>query len=613
MRRSLAGTPGLLLAISIAAVGVTLWLRATLDDAPPMVLAALGWAVLVAVCLGLADLVTVGYALSTRGRTRRRYGTVGFASVRDLWTSVMRHAFMGRKDGKGSKIRPELYKLPRRERRHVPLTEFALLVGRTVVGPFLAFKAWVAYIDVLLMIAPPQTGKTTWLAGRIVDAPGAALVTSTKIDLWWITHRLRSLLGPVLVFNPELVGNVPSTFRWSPLIGCADPQVAGIRATYLVKGAQTGPGVTADSNSAFFVNQAAKVLRVFLFLAAIGGKSMADVADWVNNPADETPRRLIEDYRHYLPGSWPGELAMVFGMSADKARDSIFLTLGMSVAFMDNPAVRDAVTLRAGDGRFDTEGFLRSRGTLYLIGESRDHSPLAPLLTALTGYLFEDCKAIAARSTSPVGQLNPPILIALDEAALINPVPLPAWTADAGGRGITLLIVAQTHSQLYERWGTYGGKTIKSNSNARLFLGGISDPETLEEISVMCGEREEDNAPGLSTGHGSTTLRRTVPPGLVREIPRWHVLLIYRNMRVTLLSYLPSFRRTDIKTAMAAQGPAPVPEGDTGTAFAPTQGDFPRGANPDGTASRPDLYPDPRRDEDDDGQGGHGRGGPTWR
>ena len=157
-------------------------------------------------------------------------------------------------------------------------------------------------------------------------------------------------------------------------------------------------------------------------------------------------------------------------MSADKARDSIFLTLGMSVAFMDNPAVRDAVTPRAGDGRFEVELFLRDRGTLYLIGQGRDHSPLAPLLTALTGYIFEQCCDLAQRSTSPKGQLNPPIMFALDEAALITPVPLHKWGADAGGRGITVIIVAQALSQLYQRWGSYGGKTIKGLANAQLYL-----------------------------------------------------------------------------------------------------------------------------------------------
>lgn len=586
MNRSPISMPGFMLIMGVVLLGVTSWLRSQLTDAPAAVLLGLSWAMIAAVALIVADALAVGYALSPRGWTRRRYGRGGFATVRDLWTAVARHAFMGRRSGKCAKIRPELHRLGFWERRQIDLTACAMLAGRTVVGPVLAFRAWIALIDVILMIAPPQTGKTSWLAPRVVDAPGAAVVTSTKIDLWWMTHRLRALLGPVLVFNPEQVGRVLSTFRWSPLTGCHDPATAAIRAEYLVSGAQTG--VHSDSNAEFFVAQAAKVLRVFLFLAAISGHTMVDVARWVNNPADPTAANLIETYRDRVPEAWPGEMRMVYGMSADKARDSIFLTLGMSVAFMDNPAVREAVTLRAGDGEFVVENFLRCRGTLYLIGQGRDHSPLAPLLAALTGYIFEECSDLAQRSSSPKGQLNPPIMFALDEAALITPVPLQKWGADAGGRGITVIVVAQALSQLYQRWGNYGGKTIKNLANAQLYLGGITDAADLEEISVQCGEREEDHSQGLSTGQGSRSVRRTVPPGLVRQIPAWHMLMIYRSMRPTILRFVPAFKRADIKAALAAQGATPA---DNKTAYAPTPGEFPRGVNPDGTPSRPHTDP----------------------
>lgn len=582
MSRSLAAVPGLALIAGVIFLGLMWWLQTSVPDIPPALIAILGWAMLAAVAVILADAIAVGYALTIRGRVRRRYGRRGFATVRDMWPMVLRPAFMSRRGGKGAKIRPELFNLPWLERRKVVMTEFAYLAGRTVVGPFLAFRNWIALIDVTLMIAPPQTGKTSWLAGRIVDAPGAAVVTSTKIDLWWMTHRLRTLLGPVLVFNPEQVGGILSNLRWSPLVGCTNPDTARIRAEYMVAGAQTGNHT--DSNAEFFVAQAAKVLRVFLFLAAISGRTMVDVARWVNNPADDTPAKLIDQYREQVPEAWPGEMYMVFNMSADRARDSIFLTLGMSVAFMDNDAVRDAVILRPGDGVFDVPGFLRSRGTLYLIGQGRDHSPLAPLLTALTGYLFESCSELAQKSTSPKGQLNPPIMFGLDEAALITPVPLHKWGADAGGRGITVIIVAQALSQLYQRWGSYGGKTIKSMANAQLYLGGITDATDLEEISVQCGEREEDTDRGLSTGKSSASVRRTVPPGRVRQIPPWHMLMLYRNMPPTILRFVPAFRRADIQAAMAAQGQLPE---DYATAHAPTPGEFPRGVNPDGTPSRP--------------------------
>ena len=44
------------------------------------------------------------------------------------------------------------------------------------------------------------------LAGQIIDAPGAVLVTSTRTDLLDQTGPLRAQRGPVYVFNPVGLG-----------------------------------------------------------------------------------------------------------------------------------------------------------------------------------------------------------------------------------------------------------------------------------------------------------------------------------------------------------------------------------------------------------------------
>src|SRR3954447_16351064 len=66
--------------------------------------------------------------------------------------------------------------------------------------------------DVVLAVAPPRSGKTAWLGGAVIDAPGAVVATSTKTDLYEYTGLLRALRGPVHVFNPEGLGAIPSTF-----------------------------------------------------------------------------------------------------------------------------------------------------------------------------------------------------------------------------------------------------------------------------------------------------------------------------------------------------------------------------------------------------------------
>jgi hypothetical protein len=56
------------------------------------------------------------------------------------------------------------------------------------------------------------------------------LSTTTSDDVFRLTSGLRALRGPANVFNPQNIGNVPSTFRWNPVEGCDDPATAIRRA-----------------------------------------------------------------------------------------------------------------------------------------------------------------------------------------------------------------------------------------------------------------------------------------------------------------------------------------------------------------------------------------------
>lgn len=106
-------------------------------------------------------------------------------------------------------------------RLRVPTTEFAYKLCR--VG---WFTVWATCEDAKLSFGGPRTGKSGELAGRIIDAPGAVIATSTRTDLLTLTAQLRAGRGPVLVFNPSGVGGLASTVTFDPLIGCGDPKSA---------------------------------------------------------------------------------------------------------------------------------------------------------------------------------------------------------------------------------------------------------------------------------------------------------------------------------------------------------------------------------------------------
>ncbi len=82
----------------------------------------------------------------------------------------------------------------------------------------------------VLVMAPPRTGKTAFLADVILRYPGPVISTTTKADVFALTAAVRVATGPVHVFNPQLIGGVASTFAWSPVEGCEDPATAIRRA-----------------------------------------------------------------------------------------------------------------------------------------------------------------------------------------------------------------------------------------------------------------------------------------------------------------------------------------------------------------------------------------------
>ncbi len=491
----------------------------------------------------------LGHRYSPRGQLRARYGRGGWLTQRQLAQCLGRSYV--REDALTT--RPSLEQLTRAQRSKLPDAEFGVCVGRTVTGPLVPQRVHFSYRDVALLIAPPQTGKTALLGNWVIDHPGAVLTTSTKIDAYQHTAAYRAKRGTVWVFNPGNLGagEASSTFRWSPVNGCASPAIAEERASYLVAG--TGEG---DRASRIWDDSSAAVLRAYLMAAALDGRDMAQVSRWVANPDDEGALKLLKRYPHVAPIAWVQTLEQFQKHTAQNTKMSIYFTLRQAVAFMGDPEVARCCTPLGDDTGFDVAEFVNGQATLYLIGSDQKHGTIAPLLTALTGFIFEECKRLAAGK--PNGRHDPPVLFALDEAALIVPVPLERWTADAGGRGVTLAIAVQAPAQLAWRWGANGASIIRSNANIKIYFGGLTEHSDLEAISAVCGQRPEDSITdnlddGARTPRSVTRrLARTITPDRLRELPRWHVLVLYRTAKPVIVRIRPVWERPDIATVTRA-------------------------------------------------------------
>ena len=87
--------------------------------------------------------------------------------------------------------------------------------------------------------------------------------------------------------------------------------------------------------------------------------------------------------------------------------------------------------------------------------------------------------------------LNPGLLLILDEAANIAPLPdLDVIAATGAGQGVQLLTILQDLAQAQDRWGRERADTIVNNHRAKIIGAGVSDTRTLEAVNRLLGDQQ---------------------------------------------------------------------------------------------------------------------------
>jgi type IV secretion system protein VirD4 len=494
-----------------------------------------------------------GFLLVFAGVPAMRHGRATSRGVVQRWAArtsrndgvasnwqILRHASRFPVRRKAKVLRPSAAEATAWQRRRIPTTQYATPLARVGLLP-----VWSPVEDVTVIIAGPRQGKSGAMAGRILDAPGAVIATSTRTDLIELTSRVRERVGPVHVFNPAGLGGerFASTIGFDPLSGCERPKAANDRAADLLAGVSS-PGKDGGDRE-FWASQARRVLAALLHAAALGGLSMREVLVWVSDPgsaAGEVQRLL----RRSVEPNYETD-ALQFLNTNDRTRSSITATMMPALSWMTDPTAEHA----AREGSFDVDRLLDEGGTVYMLGA--EDAQTAPLVTALTGHIAREARRIAG--LQPSGRLDPPLTLALDEAALICPVPLDQWTSDMGGRNITIHIAAQSRAQLRARFGDAGAAAILNNAATVLIGGGTKDPDDLQAYAALTGEREEEVATYDEARRVVSTTTRRVPvmsSAQIAQLPPGRVLILRRGMPVAVGRVQMAWKRRDVR-AVATQ------------------------------------------------------------
>jgi type IV secretion system protein VirD4 len=470
---------------------------------------------------------------TTRGMIARRaeldQRTGGVAS----WLDVAESAGVQALRARATILRPSLASLSRRERRKLAPTQLGVEVVRVGWG-LPGQRIWSSCEDATLRIGGPRTGKTLSLACHGLDAPGALITTSTRLDLAEMLHEARRRRGAVHFFNPAGLGGLASSVRWRVLSGCEDFATAQRRATDLVPESQ-GEAARWDA-------QARRILALFLHAAAIAGMGMRDVVRWTADPSDRSLNEIVTALSSVeVGGRDRADAVRQFWATNDRTRTSITTTMATPLAWMGDDRARALGDADRDDPDLIDIRTLIARGeTLHLIGHE-DHTSLSPLIAALTAEIAYAARSLASARLG--GRLDPPVTMLLDEAALVCPVPLDRWTADMGGRGVTIHICAQSLSQLRQRWGDDGAGTILANVAAFLVFGGSPAAADLAAISSLTGEHrmrvvgaDHDGVDGRRDGErrGEYRWRPVMDIADIRALKSGQVLLLRRGLHAVV-------------------------------------------------------------------------------
>ncbi|MFC4943325.1 TraM recognition domain-containing protein [Pseudonocardia sp. GCM10023141] len=466
----------------------------------------------------------------TRWGARSRRNS-GVATSGDIWKVGSAVALRRQ----AATVRPSLSTTSRvaRYRQLLALPASEIGVALCKVG---VLKVWASCEDVVLGFGGPRVGKSQWLAGRILDAPGAVLTTSTRIDLLTQTGPMRAQTGPVYVFNPVGLAELPSSITFDPLTGCCDPVTAAERAADMIAASSNG----GSEEREFWNDQGRRNLAALMHAAALGGRTMADVQKWLAD-LQGCQREVTSLLRNHSPEPASVEVITQFIETNDRTRTSITSTIMPALGWLTQRPAREAAS---GATPFDVEALLASKATVYLLGG--EESQVSPLVCALTGYIAREARRIAL--LTPGGRLDPPLTLALDEAALICPVPLHRWTADMGGRGVTIIALFQSRAQLLSRYGSDDAAVILNNAGARIVFG-AGDRDDLDYWSTLAGDRDEPIVTTDTHGHVTSRTVRKVPVLSASQLANLNgrVVVFRRRMAPVVGKAEQAWQRRDVR------------------------------------------------------------------
>ncbi|MFA1538024.1 type IV secretory system conjugative DNA transfer family protein [Actinomadura monticuli] len=390
-----------------------------------------------------------------------------------------------------------------------------------------------SFEDTVVAFMAPRSGKTTTQSiPHALSAPGPVIATSNKADLWSAIATVRAARtgAKSWLFDPQHITYQPQAWWWNPLAGLSTVEDAHRLAGHFVL-------TVDDGQKKDLWGPAAQDLLCALFLAAAtSGRSLHHVARWLDEPAVPTPIELLQEAGFQLMAS------SLKGTQngAVETRDGIYQTARTAAKALRDQEILAWVTPVRGLPVFDPHTFAGSRDTLYLLSKSL--SAAAPLIAALTDTTM---RAAERRAEQAGGRLDPPLVVALDEAANICRIAdLPQLYSHLGSRGIIPVTILQSYEQGVTVWGEPGMAALWGAATRKLIGAGIDSPRLVRDLATLIGQHDVPvRSITYSDGRASEQIslrRQEILEGAdIRALPTGTALLLATGTKPALVRLRP--------------------------------------------------------------------------
>lgn len=381
------------------------------------------------------------------------------------------------------------------------------------------------------VMGPGSGKKSCFVVPRMAAAPGAALMSSNKVDGVAEVIAARHALGRVWLFDPAKIYRQADRpdFIFNPLSEIKGTEDAMRLAAWIITASlKNNPRSDGDAKEdAQFGPSGESCLAWTLLAASLTGRTLADVHAWIARGSYEKVSTVLADHGYARPAAemtgfdkWP-----------DRTRGSLVATTQRMCRDLVHDAILAWTTPTPGVPVFDPVAFMDGRQTMILLSE-RGPGGAGAVITALIKAI---CNA-AIRQTPGLARLAVPLVGELDEVANIVPWPtLPQDFSHFGSRGLCFTVYLQGWSQGCGEWGVKGMETLWQMSGVRV-IGSNDEPAWLDGISKtigtyqrpVSGSEVKERLPRASVEDlanlpkFTAVLSTSVTPAALMQLTPWH-------------------------------------------------------------------------------------------